>query len=374
MSLLCAGALAAVCALSPLGALPPDPTDGAAHEPAAARLGQYLFFDPRLSANGKISCASCHQPARAFTDGRALAKGLATGTRNVPTLLDAAYNHWFFWDGRADSLWSQVLQVIENPKEMGSDRRQVARLIESDRALLRAYEQVFGPLPPAADAGAVDRVFSNVGKAIEAYERKLVSGDSPFDRYVAALRSGHPAGHALSAAARRGLNLFVGPAHCNLCHSGPAFSDGEFHDIGLPLLPGEAADRGRADGIPQLAASPFNGAGAYSDAPKGRAGQRIEFLAPPDSQLGKFKTPTLRNVALTAPYMHDGRFATLREVLQFYAEGKAASRGRVVGRREATLDLVPRLTQNQISDLIAFLDSLTGAPLPAALTRRPERP
>ena len=267
-----------------------------------------------------------------------------------------------------------MLQVIENPKEMGSDRRHVARLIESDRALRQAYEKVFGPMPPPADAAAVDRVFSNVGKAIEAYERELVSADSPFDRYVATLRSDHPHGHALSAAARRGLNLFVGAAHCNLCHSGPDFSDGEFHDIGLPLLPGEAADRGRADGVRQLVANPFNGAGAYSDAPKGRAAQRIEFLPPPASQLGKFKTPTLRNVALTAPYMHDGRFATLRQVLQFYAEGKAASRGRVVGRREATLDLVPRLTQNQISDLIAFLDTLTGAPLPAALTRRPEQP
>jgi cytochrome c peroxidase len=396
--------LAAVYALSPLGAPPPDPTDRVAQDPRAARLGQYLFFDRRLSANGTLSCATCHQPARAFTDGRALAKGLALGTRNVPTLLNVAYNHWFFWDGRADSLWSQPLQVFENPKEMGSDRLHVAHAVYADRLLRHAYEQLFGPMPPLedtvrfprharpdsdpqasparawramapADRTAANRVAANVGKAIEAYERELVSRDSAFDRYVAGLKNHDPGELAvLSPAARRGLSLFVGAAHCDLCHAGPDFSDGEFHDIALPLLPDEAPDGGRAAGIRELEANPFNSAGPYSDDPDGPAKQRLTFLPPPDSQLGKFKTPTLRNVALTGPYMHDGRMATLRQVLQFYADGKAASHGHVVGKREATLDVIPHLTQAQISDLVAFLDSLTGAPLPAALTRKPPSP
>jgi cytochrome c peroxidase len=221
----------------------------------------------------------------------------------------------------------------------------------------------------------VNRVVSNVGKAIEAYERKLVSRDSPFDRYVAALTAHNPAGLAvLSPAAKRGLALFVGPAHCDLCHSGPAFTDSEFHDIGLPLRPGEAPDPGRAQGIGDLEASPFNGAGKYSDAPTGKAKQRLEFLPPPDSQLGKFKTPTLRNVARTGPYMHDGRFATLQEVVHFYAEGKEAEKGRIVGEREPTLEVIPHLAPTQVSDLVAFLESLSGAPLTPALTRQPASP
>ncbi|MGA8006319.1 MAG: cytochrome c peroxidase [Burkholderiales bacterium] len=375
MASLGAAALAAVYALSPLATPPLDATNRFASDPAAAQLGQYLFFYPGFSADGKISCASCHQPSHAFSDGRPLAKGLATGTRNTPTLLNVAYGHWFFLDGRADSLWSQPDQVFRNPKEMGSSRRRVAHAVESEGALKRAYERIFGPMPPLARRGAVDRVVADVGKALEAYERKLVSRDAPFDRYVAALRRGDPdANTLLSPAAKRGLELFIGPAHCTLCHSGPDFSDGEFHNLGLPRLSGRPLDTGRADGLRTLAASPFNGAGPFSDAPHGAAAQRIAYLPSPEAELGKFKTPTLRNVARTAPYMHDGRFASLREVLEFYAKGKAADRGLLVGQREATLDLIPHLTLDQISDLIAFLDSLTGAPLPAALARQPETP
>ena len=192
---------------------------------------------------------------------------------------------------------------------------------------------------------------------------------------VAGLRSGDKAKQAaLSPAARRGLALFVGAGNCELCHSGPAFSDGQFHNLGLPLLPGEAADPGRGAGIALVKADIFNAAGGFSDDPKGEARQRLEFLPEAKSQLGAFKTPGLRNVALAAPYMHDGRFASLSEVLQFYAQGKAASHGRLVGEREATVDLVPRLSAAQIDDLSAFLQSLTGKTLPEALTRPPSQP
>jgi cytochrome c peroxidase len=396
--------LAAVYALSPVGAPAPDATNRVADDPRAARLGQYLFFFTGFSANGAISCASCHSPARAFTDGLPVARGLGLGTRNAPTLLNVASQHWFFWDGRADSLWSQPLQVIENAREMDSDRLRAAHAVYTIPALRRAYERVFGLMPLLADASrfpaharpdsdpqapaarawramaepdriAVDRVVSNLGKAIEAYERRLVSGSAPFDRYVTGLRKHDVAAMAaLSPAAKRGLKLFIGAAHCNLCHNGPAFSDGEFHNIGLPLLQGEASDEGRAAGIRSLAANPFNGGGAFSDAPGGPAAQRLAFLPRPEAELGKFRTPTLRNVALTAPYMHDGRFADLHQVLQFYADGKTASRGRLVGEREATLNVIPHLSQAQIVELIAFLKSLTGAPLPTALAQQPENP
>jgi cytochrome c peroxidase len=397
--------LAAIYRHSPL---PPPPADGtgslAGKREAAAALGQFLFFDKGMSANGAISCASCHQPARGFTDGRALAQGLALGTRHTPSVIDAAYNQWFFWDGRADSLWAQALQPLENPKEVGGDRLAVAHHVADDPALRAAYQAVFGKLPrladsarfpaharpdpdpkapvarawqamAAADRDAVNRLYSNLGKAIEAYERRLADGNSPFDTFVAGLKSGDPTKQAaLSPSARRGLLLFIGAGNCELCHSGPAFSDGQFHNLGLPLLPGEAADPGRAAGIALVKADIFNDAGAFSDRPKGEAQQRLEFLPEPKSQLGAFKTPGLRNVAVTGPYMHDGRFSTLEQVLQFYAQGRAASRGRLVGEREATVDLVPHLSAAQIDDLVAFLQSLTGAPLPPAPTHPPPRP
>jgi len=396
--------LARIYRRSPLGELPRAPTNGVADSAPAAALGQFLFFDRRLSANGEVACATCHQPGRGFTDGRARATGLAPGRRNTPTLLNAAFNHWFFWDGRADSLWSQALQPLEGPREEGGDRLNIAHLVAADAALGAAYQRVFGPLPPLADtdrfpphgrpdpdpgspmAGAwaamtasdrtaVNRVFSNLGKAIDAYERKLISGPAPFDTYVEGLRTGDSSkAAALSPAAARGLKLFVGAANCHACHTGPALSDGEFHNLGLPPPPGDAPDPGRADGMRMLRADIFNAAGPFSDEPAGTAGLRLQFLPPPKSQLGAFKTPTLRNVALTAPYMHDGRFADLPEVVEFYAQSNAASRGRIVGTRDPNLNLLPHLTTVESADLVAFLQALTGSPPPPSLTEKPPGP
>jgi cytochrome c peroxidase len=390
--------LAAILAHSPLGKLPADPTDRVADSAPAATLGQYLFFNTQFSANGKISCASCHEPARAFTDGRKIAKGIALGTRHTPSIINTAFGHWYFWDGRVDSLWSQALQPLENPVEFGGDRLAMLHAVYRDQPLHAAYTKIFGPLPPLADfsrfpahAGpigapgsklrkdwgsmapqdrsAADRMFSNLGKAIEAYERRLASGASPFDKYVAGLKAGDAvAQQAMPAAAKRGLELFVGKAHCDLCHEGPLFSDGQFHNIGLPVEKGEVPDPGRAAGITEVKSDIFNGAGHFSDDPHGAA-QQLEFLPPPKSALGAFKTPSLRNVALTGPYMHDGRFLTLRQTIEFYAQGKAASEGQLVGTREATLSLVPHLSAGEVADLAAFLKELDSAPPPPALTR-----
>jgi cytochrome c peroxidase len=397
--------LARIYRRSPVGEAPPGSANGVTDSAPAAALGQFLFFDTRLSANGEVACATCHQPARGFSDGQPLAKGIAAGTRNTPTLLNAALNHWFFWDGRADSLWSQALQPLEGPREAGGDRLHIAHLVAADEALSSAYQRIFGKLPPLgdtarfpphgrpdpdprspmaqawqamapADRSEVNRVFGNLGKAIEAYERKLVSGASPFDTYVEGLRTGDPTKQAaLSRTAARGLKLFVGAANCHACHTGPALSDGEFHNLGLPLLPGAEPDRGRAAGIALLRADIFNAAGPFSDEPTGTTKQRLGFLPPPRSQLGAFKTPTLRNVALTAPYMHDGRFATLPEVLEFYAQGKTANHGRrLIGTRDANLTLVPALTPDERADLVAFLMTLTGPPPPPSLTEPPREP
>ena len=169
--------------------------------------------------------------------------------------------------------------------------------------------------------------------------------------------------------------LFVGRGRCELCHSGPDFTDGEFHNVGLPVLAGLAADRGRAQGIRELKTNPFNAAGRYSDRPHGEKAKRLAFLPTPTKDvLGAFKTPSLRNVARTAPYLHDGRFATLRQVVQFYADGRKASHGRLIGEREGTLDLIAHFTPSEVADLVAFLKTLNSAPLPPALTEQPAHP
>jgi cytochrome c peroxidase len=386
--------LAAIYRHSPLGRPAADLTNAVAANPAAAVLGQALFYAVRLSGNGRIACATCHQPAHAFTDGRAVAQALGIGTRNTPTLLNAAFGTWFFWDGRTDSQWSQALKVLENPAEVGSDRLYILHGVGEDPALRGAYEAVFGPLPSfedirrfprharpdadaraavnvawlgmtAADRVAVDRAYSNLGKAIEAYERRLISAESAFDRYAAALKSGDSVAQqqAISPAAKRGLQLFVGAGRCELCHAGPAFSDGQFHNLGLPTRPGTAPDTGRDAGIRRLRADPFNGMSAFSDCAGGEASERLQFLPPPGSMLGAFKTPSLRNVALTAPYMHDGRFATLAEVLAFYARARPVEPGQRVGQREKTVDLVPQLTAAQRQELLAFLQTLSSPPV-----------
>jgi len=327
---------------------------------------------------------------------------MAGGTRNTPTLLNSAFNTWFFWDGRSDSLWSQALRQMEDKTACGGDRLHIVHIVQNDPILRKAYREVFGRLPvlsdlkrfpeharpdpnpksPLAqawnamtftDRTTINRIFSNLGKAIEAYERKLIDYNSPFDRYAKGLRENNRTlENAISPAAKRGLKLFVGAARCELCHSGPNFTDGKFHNLGLPVQAGKKVDKGRADGIRTVVLDPFNGKGRYSDVENRESGDRFASLPTPDSQLGAFKTPSLRDVALTPPYMHDGRFPGLWNVLTFYALGETAGHRRLVGERENTLDLIPHLTVRQKTDLISFLLTLTGKPLPTKLRRVPK--
>ena len=344
--------------------VPPDPSNGVADDPEAADLGERLFFDVRLSANGKVACATCHRPERHFTDGRPLARGIGETKRGAPSLIGIAYSPWLYWDGRRDSLWSQALVPLETEVEHGLDRRRVLDVIGADDKLTASYQTLFGPLPDrSADDEAVNRAFSNVGKAIAAYERSLLPQPAPFDAYVAALidadenRSG--AGQSiLSPDAIAGLRLFISDrAQCLRCHNGPLFTNFGFHNIGL--IEGKRGvknyDFGRASGVKEATDDPFRCDGPYSDAGPDDCIEERFVLTRSKDLVAAFKVPTLRNVAATAPYMHDGRFATLRHVLQHYKE---APKFRIGFQQLLPLDLTPR----EIQQLIAFLGSLTGPP------------
>ena len=249
-------------------------------------LGGRLFRDPRLSRDGTITCATCHDPARAFTDGRSVAVGVSgrQGRRNVPTLVNRAWGRLFFWDGRVRTLEEQVLRPIEDPNEMDL---------------------------PARDAAArVDISTSELSQALASYVRSIMSGNSPYDRFIAGDRN------ALNDEQQAGLQIFRGKGNCTRCHVGPTFTDESLHNTGVAWHDGRLADEGAGEGT--------------------------------------FKTPTLREVVRTAPYMHDGSLNTLQQVVEFYDHG---------GNTNPALDpeIRPlRLNDGEKRALVAFLSSLTG--------------
>ena len=356
----------------------------------AARLGQHLFFEPRLSFDGNVSCATCHDPALAFTDGLRVAQGIGENARNTPTVLNAAHHRWLTWDGRSDSLWAQALEPMENDLEMAGDRLSIVRTVINDPELSRAYEALFGPLPelsatlperarPRRDGrkdaltkawfgldettrSTVDDVFVNLGKALGAYQRRLLSGDAPFDRFVASVDAGrYEPQFEFNDDAVRGLGLFAGEAGCWACHAGPMLTTGEFHNIGIPpVAGGMPTDSGRYEAVQLLKADPFNAAGVHSDDTGGSNARLVRGLIDSPENWGRFRTPSLREVARTAPYMHEGRFQTLEEVLRFYS----TLEGAVQLDHHQEEVLVPLgLSDSEIADLSAFLRGLNGTPL-----------
>lgn len=293
---------------------------------ASVALGRRLFFDPSLSSDGRVACASCHDPERSFADSLPVSRGVhgTTGRRNTPALINALWNRSFFWDGRATSLEEQVLRPIEDPAEMDARVVDVVARLRKDAAYVAAFEAAYGTPPERG----------TLARALAAYVRTILSGDAPFDRF----RAG--AADALSPAAKAGFRLFVGRANCATCHVGPTFSDQRFHNTGVAFRDGVVVDSGR-------------------------------FLVTRRTEdLGAFRTPTLRDVERTAPYMHDGSLATLEDVIDFYAAG---------GRPSPHLDreIRPlRLGPEEKRALIAYLRALTGtasAHLPVT-RHRPGRP
>ena len=372
--------------------LPPDPSNRVADDPRAVALGQELFFDTRFSANGQVACATCHMPEKMFQDGKPLGQGIGTTNRKTMTIVGTAYSPWQFWDGRKDSQWAQALGPMESPVEHGGSRMQYAHLIV--RHYRAEYESLFGPLPDFSDArrfpptagpvedatahvawdamteadrDAVTRVYANMGKAIAAYERRILPGPSRFDTFAQAVleddKTGQP---ALTADEIAGLRLFIGKAECTKCHNGPLFTNNDFHTTGVPPRPGLPEDVGRATGAQAVLKDEFNCLSRYSDAGPDDCGE-LKFMTATGHELeGAFKPSSLRNIAQTAPYMHAGQFATLRDALNHYNQALPGPHGHS--------ELNPlKLSEREIVQLEAFLRSLSG-PLatPAELLSAPK--
>lgn len=342
-----------LASLSPLGTPPPSRGNAHADDEQAAELGRDLFFDEGFSRNGRVSCATCHVPHRYFTDGRPVAFGITRGTRNTPTILGAQWSTFLGWDGHTDSLWAQSLSALLAPAEHDVSPNDVASRVETHH--LRTYEAVFGPLSQHGRSPETDeRIFVNVGKALEAYMRRLQPGPAPFDAYVAALQSGDPTGgEHLSPAAERGLRDFV-RAGCVSCHHGPLLTDGEFHNLGLsPSIGVSDLHTGRTYGARAVKVSRYRCGSRFSDAVRC---ETLRFLDPEFEDFeGAFKTPTLRNVEQTGPYMHTGQLTSLEAVIELYRTLPESSR---VGRRDPQLRPLGRSVSTH--DVAAFLRALTG--------------
>lgn len=377
---------------------PPDPTNRFADDPAAARLGQRLFYARDLSSNGLPSCSGCHSPAHGFSSQLSYDAHGGLDFRSVPTLLDASHRAWFFWDGAADTQWAQARTPLESRHELDHDRVRVLRYIHERPVVRRDFEAAFGPLPaeafwarlplrakPSDDPGdaaldtawramseadreTLDALFAQVLKALAAFQRRLSPGPSPFDAFLDALAAGAPdAADRLDPAALRGLRLFIGPAACVACHEGPMLADDDFHNVGLARLVGAPLDTGRSAALAEVLADRFNAAGRHSDDPDGPQAARLAGLVAGPETLGAFRTPTLRNVALTGPYLHDGRFETLVEIVRYKTTLPDLP---AIGALDPALVPYPA-TDAEIDDLVAFLNTLTSPPLDASLTGPP---
>ncbi len=363
---------------------PKDPSNRYSGDAAAAELGSKLFFDKDMSATGTVSCATCHDPKLAFTDGRAKSFGTAEVSRNSPTLIGVAHNSWFYWDGRRDSLWAQAITPLESAGEMDNNRVDIVRMVA--RKYADDYTAITGnALSPAADkwpanAGpfadeegktawdrmpandrtAVNTAFANVGKILAAYMETLQPTDSRFDHFVAALADdGYPAAkELLSDDEQAGLKLFLdgGRTQCLRCHNGPLFTNYGFHNIATGIAEDGVPDFGRTVGLQAALLDEFNCRGSYSDLPQDNCSE-IRFVGDAHASYGEFKVPTLRNIALTAPYMHDGRFVTLESVVEFYTQTPDAN----IGPHE-----LPELelSDQEIKQLASFLASLSDTPEP----------
>ncbi len=346
--------ISSICSLwiGNLPELPADPTNRVAENLEAAKLGQRIFFDTAFSASGGISCATCHDPEKNFTDGLALPIG--GGPRKSQTIVGTAYSPWLFWDGHSDSQWAQALEPLESDVEHRGTRTQYAELVRDDASYRADYEAVFGPVPDLADEQAVTEVFVNIGKAIAAYERLIIPGASPFDTYAQAVIANdtRTMDRALSAEAVAGLDLFINAGNCIDCHNGPLFTNNEFHGTAVVGI----YDAGRLEGAQLVLENEFNCYSEWSDSAE--SCPNLRFIRTEGFELeAAFKTPTLRNVAEMAPYTHNGSFADLQGILAHYNTGGFGSSFGTFGHNE----LEPlNLEDQQLAELEAFMRALSG--------------
>jgi cytochrome c peroxidase len=343
----------------PLG-LPPVPIPAAnPQSPEKIALGHKLFEDKRFSSTGQVACANCHEAKKAFTDSplsvsEGIKKGgkALTGTRNAPTVVNAAYMETMFWDGRSPDLEDQSQHPFVNPVEMGlKDHQPILKIVRSDREYVKAFQQVFGKKGPQV-------TMKEVTQAIAAFERTQVAGDSPFDRYFY-----RGDAKALTEAQKRGFDLFVNKGRCVSCHvieqTQALFTDNRFHNVGVGI-------NDIQNDVPALAGEFLRAKATLAEvdhkvlADK-RTSELGRFAITRDFQgLGAFKTATLRNVAVTPPYMHDGSKKTLRDVLVHYNNGGVTKEGDPVNDFLGSGIRPLNLTEAEIDDLVSFMEALTS--------------
>ena len=307
--------------IGPLPTAVPTPSTNLGYA-QKVELGKQLYFDGRLSKNGQVACAFCHNPFAGFADPRQTSIGVdgKIGGRQAPTVFNTGFNRVQFWDGRAGSLEEQAIGPIQNPIEMGETHEHVVAKLKKIKGYQDQFKAVFG----------TDVNLQGIAESIAAYERTVISGNSAFDKYVMGNQQ------AMDVAAVRGMALFKGKARCLLCHGGPNLTDNRFHNLGVPQVGPLAEDLGR-----------YN-------------------ITHQESDKGAFKTPTLRSIAETAPYMHDGAFKTLEEVVDFLDQGGGAN------AHLSPLVKKLGLTADEKADLVAFLKALSGEPQKFEMPKLPK--
>lgn len=334
--------------------IPEDPGNELSGLGWAEQLGATLFSDKDLSGDSTISCSSCHEASKGFTDGESLAVGADKHFRNTQGLLDSGMQHWFGWDGGADSLWAASLRPLLSELEMDGNIQTIATRMRNKTVITKAFSNLSLVGSTLTDEALV----VIIAKSIAAYTRTLRSPPTPFDNFRDALVNGDKnAMKTYPAAAQRGLKIFIGDANCQVCHFGPNFSNGEFHDTGRPFFTGVGqVDPGRYSGIKRVKNDRYNLTGSFNGTANIDEIRKTTRVKISQSNFGQWRTPSLRNLVLTAPYMHDGSLQTLRDVVDAYADIDPA---RLHAQGESILKPLD-LSEGDRNDLVQFLQSLSA--------------
>ncbi len=329
-----------------------DPSNRFSKDARAIKLGQALFNDPVLSVDGAFSCASCHDPDQAFTTPEARALGRDLLNRNTPSLRNLAGLRWYGWGGKSDSLWAASLHPIIEEQEMAHSAESL-KIAISESTYIDDFEAIFGHLQDQSP----ELFLVNTAKALSAYLETLATDRTVFDDFRDALeRRDIAAAKEYPEAAQRGLQLFLGRGKCVFCHNGPRFSNNEFHDAGVPYFLNETeVDQGRFGGLNILVSSPYTLDGNWNDDPEKKGAWAVRNVRRSHSDFGTFRTPSLRGVAETAPYMHDGSLDDLKSVIRHYSK---IDTERLHADGEAILSEL-NLSEQEIADLVAFLVTLS---------------